>query len=48
MNKTIKHLWNGDFVVQDDDLQLFDDDYSDLDELTDELKEITPCFIIES
>ena len=42
MNKTIKHLLNGDFVVQDDDLLLLDGfDYdSDLGELTDEFKEM--------
>ena len=42
MNKTIKHLWNGDFTVEDDDLLLlggFDYD-SDLGELTDEFKEM--------
>lgn len=40
MNKTIKHLWNGDFTVEDDDLLLlggFDYD-SDLGELTEEIK----------
>ena len=40
MNKTIRHLCNGDFVVEDDDLPLLDgfDCDSDLGELTDEFK----------
>jgi hypothetical protein len=42
MNKTIKHLCNGDFIVEDGDLLLLDGfDYdSDLGELTDEFKEM--------
>lgn len=42
MNKTIKLLCNGDFIVEDDDLPLLDGfDYdSDLGELTDEFKEM--------